>query len=322
MKALRLAWLLWPGFCGAAPAPRPAVYVPLWSPQAQFAGYYMAQSKGFYKERGLDMSILRGGPDMPAEAWLAAGKAEFGTLWLSEAIRARARGLRLVNLAQTSQYSALVLVAKKSSGIRKPADIGGKTVGLWEDFQVLPEAFFRKYGIAVREVRQSHSINLFLRGGVDLASAMLYNEYHTMIDSGLDPEEMQVFRFDEYGLNAPEDGIYALEAAFARDPARACGFAQATLEGWRYAFAHPDEALDEVLRRMEAAHLPASRAHQRWMLDRIRELSEERASGTFTGQLKRQDYDRVARMLGDGGQISAAPAYDSFVARCARPHGQ
>ncbi|MDD5630140.1 MAG: ABC transporter substrate-binding protein, partial [Elusimicrobia bacterium] len=75
------------GLTAAAPAPRTAVYVPLWSPQAQFAGYYMAEAKGFYRKRGLEVTILRGGPDMPPGAWLRGRRADFGTLWLSEAIR-------------------------------------------------------------------------------------------------------------------------------------------------------------------------------------------------------------------------------------------
>ncbi|MCX5794047.1 MAG: ABC transporter substrate-binding protein [Elusimicrobia bacterium] len=317
MTTIGLALALWSGCASAAPTPRPMVYAPLWSPQAQFAGYYMAEAKGFYRKRGLDVTILQGGPDMPADALLRERKADFGTLWLSEAIRLRAHGVRLVNLAQTSQYSALVLVAMKSSGIGKPADMKGKKVGLWESFQILPRAFFKKYGVSVREVRQSHSVNLFLRGGVDLASAMIYNEYHTMLNSGLEPRELSVFRFDEYGLNSPEDGIYALEATYRKDPARACAFAMASLEGWDYAFSHQDEALEVVLQRMRAAHIPADLIHQRWMLDQMRELFQDRSSRVLTGRLKPEDYARTAQVLVDGGLIQAAPAFDSFLAPCA-----
>ncbi|MDD5630200.1 MAG: ABC transporter substrate-binding protein, partial [Elusimicrobia bacterium] len=213
-------------------------------------------------------------------------------------------------------------VARKSSGIRKPADMVGRKVGLWESFQVLPRAFFRKYGVKVREVRQSHSVNLFLRGGVDLASAMIYNEYHTIINAGVDPEDMNVFRFDQYGLNFPEDGIYALEQTYRRDPGRACAFAQATLEGWEYAFAHPEEALDEILPRMAAAHIPVDRVHQRWMLAQTRELSTDRGSGAVTGRLKPEDYARTSQVLADAGLIKAAPRFDSFAVRCGESDGK
>jgi NitT/TauT family transport system substrate-binding protein len=320
MTIPRLVWgtalLAFASLARAANAPSRASFIPLWSPQAQFAGFYMAEAKGFYKKRGLDISILQGGPDMPADVWLKSRRADFGVLWLSEAIKLRAHGVRLVNLAQLSQYSALVLVAKKSSGIQKPRDMMGKKVGLWENFQILPRAFFKKYGLSVREVQQSHSVDLFMRGGVDVASAMIYNEYHTLINYGLDPAEMTMFRFDDHGLNAPEDGIYALDDAYRKDPERACAFARASLEGWDYAFAHPEEALDAVMRRMLAAHIPADRVHQRWMLSQLRDFFQDRGSRVLTGRLKPQDYDRTSKMLRDAGLISAAPRLDVFAAPC------
>jgi NitT/TauT family transport system substrate-binding protein len=105
-------------------------FIPLWKPQAQFAGYYVACEKGIYKKYGLDVTILEGGPDYPPGELLANGKADFGVMWLSAGIRSRAQGLNLVNVAQVFQRSALMLVAKKSSGILKPADMAGKRVSI------------------------------------------------------------------------------------------------------------------------------------------------------------------------------------------------
>jgi len=296
-----------------------ASYLPQWSPQSQFAGFYMAYEKGLYRALGLDLHVLQGGPGMPPGVQIEKKKADFTTLWLSEALKLRARGVKIVNLAQISQYSALILVAKTSSGIRVPLDLNGKKVGLWESFQVQPRAFFKKYGLKVREVRQSQSVNLFLRGGVDAASAMLYNEYHAILNSGLNPEELTVFRFDEHGLNFPEDGIYALNETYRKDPERACAFARASLDGWRHAFAHPEEALDAVLARTRAAGIPADRIHQRWMLDRMRELVADRETGDVTGILKPLDYARVGRILVESGQIHSVPDYEDFAVICLPP---
>jgi len=322
IRALRVLLL-----CAAASAAaaagetglKKASYLPQWSPQSQFAGFYVAYEKGLYRGAGLDASILRGGPEEPPGAYLESKKADFATLWLCEALKLRARGVKIVNLAQVSQYSALVLVAKASSGIRVPSDLDGRKVGLWESFQVQPRAFFRKYRLRIREVPQSRSVNLFLRGGVDAASAMLYNEYHTILNSGLNPDELTVFRFDEHGLNFPEDGIYALEETYRKDPERACAFARASVDGWRRALAEPEAALDAVIARTQAAGIPADRVHQRWMLEKMRELVTDRETGVMTGMLKPSDYARVSRILVESGQIGAAPAYEDFAVPCLAP---
>ncbi len=290
-----------------------ATFIPQWSPQAQFAGYYVAFEKGFYKKEGIDLTILPGGPKSSPIDFLKQKKADFASLWLSTAIQQRARGLKLAAIAQIMQRSALMLVARKSSGIEKPADLNGKTVGLWgADYQIPANAFFRKFKLDVRPVEQSFSVNLFLRGGVDVASAMWYNEYHILLNAGLDAEELRPFFFHEYGLNFPEDGLYVLEETRAADPELVRSFTRASLEGWRYAFAHPEDALEITLKYIEQARLPVNRAHQRWMLARMQDLSRPAEGKTPFGELDRADYEFVARELRSAGLIPAILEYGAF----------
>src|SRR5512135_3418813 len=123
-----------------------ATFIPLWSPQAQFAGYYTALDKGIYRKHGIDLTIIAGGPNYPANEFLRKGKADFAVLWLTTAIQERATGVRLVNIAQVVRKSSMMLVARKSSGIRTPADMNGKKVGLWSGpLAIPPHAFFNKY---------------------------------------------------------------------------------------------------------------------------------------------------------------------------------
>ena len=290
-------------------------FIPLWSPQAQFAGYYVALEKGFYREKGLAVEILSGGPERPADVLLEKGTADIGTLWLSEALKKRAQGVRLVNIAQILQRSALMLVAKKSSGIRRLEDLNGKKVALWESFQLQPRALFRKHKLRVNIIPQAHSINLFLRGGADAASAMLYNEYHTIMNSGLNPGELTTFFFYDYGLNFPEDGLYMLEKNYNRDPAAAAAFVKATLKGWEYAFENKDEALGIVLRRMREARIPANRMHQKWMLEKMQGLIFPGGTAARAGTLQQADYDRVASELAESGGFKSV-AYGSFYKDC------
>jgi NitT/TauT family transport system substrate-binding protein len=294
-----------------------ASFMPQWSPQAQFAGYYVAYDKGFYKKYGIDLKIIQGGSNHSPADFLARRKADFVSLWLSTAIQRRSHGVKLINICQVMQRSALMLIAKKSSNIKAPQDLNGKKVGMWgADFQIQPRAFFKKYNLRVTVIPQSFSVNLFLRGGVEVASAMWYNEYHTIINSGLNEDELTPLFFYDYGLNFPEDGIYVLQDTYKKDPALSCAFVRASLEGWRYAFSHPEEALDIVLKYIAQAKIPANRVHQRWMLARMKDLILPADEAYLPGDLQPSDYERVGRELLASGLIGTIPHYNAFFFRC------
>ncbi len=292
----------------ASPLQR-VTFLPQWFPQAQFAGYFVAMEKGFYRNHGLDLILLRGGPGGSPEEAFRQGKADFATLFLAEGIRLRAGGLKIVHVAQIVRRSGVLLVARKSSGILKPSDFEGKKVSLWEHSRTQPMAFFRKHGVHPEVVRQTFTPNLFLRGGVDAVSAMVYNEYHTLLNAGLNEEELSVFAMADQGLNFPEDGVWCREELCARTPEICRAFAAATLKGWSYAFEHPEEALDIVMKYVEEAKINGSRTHQHWMLARIKDLIRPHGISRPSGQLDRADYNRVARALADAGIIRAIPDY-------------
>ena len=320
MHAMKAAFTLFllaisAGFAaGGEPAGTQATLMPLWTPQAQFAGYYVALGKGMYARRGIDLRILASGPGHVPTAALEDGTADFVVLWLTTAIRHRAAGTKLVNLAQILGTSSMMLVAKRTSGIRTVADMNGRKVGLWGgDLSIPPRALFAKLGVKVREVRQSATVNLFLRGGIDVASAMWFNEYHTILDSGVDADELTVFFLKDYGVSFPEDGLYALEETIERDPALADAFLEASFEGWRYAFDHTEEALDLVMAHMREAHVSANRVHQRWMLARMRELVLPGEPTDSFGALDERDYRAVANALVEAGAIREAPEYHELV---------
>ena len=314
-----LVWLLL--FSAAsAPAEEPVLkklsFLPHWSPQTQFAGYYMALHKGFYRQHGIDLNIIQGGPRRSTVAYLRNQQADIATLWLSSALQLADEGVEIVNVGQVIQRSALVLVTKKSSSILKPEQMNGRKVALWPaDFQIQPTAFFKKFNLNNTIVTTENPVNLFLRDGVQVASVMWYNEYHTLINSGFDPEEMRLFFFDEVGLNFPEDGIYLRKDIFENDPEAACAFVMASLQGWRYAFAHPEETLDFMLSVMEEAHVPATRVHQRWMLERMHDLMFA-ATETNLMVLQSEDYRRVGDVLLSSGLVHAVPPYESFFRNC------
>ncbi len=295
---------------------RSVTFLPQWTPQAQFAGYYVAIQKGFYQKRGIDLHLLAGGPDSPPADMLRCRKTDFTTMFLSDGIKLRAKGVDIVNVAQIGQKSGFILVARKSSGIFSPKDLNGKRVSLWSDFQIQPLAFFRKYQVQVTIVPQTYTINLFLQGGVDAACAMWYNEYHTLLNSGVNADELTTFFFDQYGLNFPEDGIYCLRETLKPDDRICRDVVGASLEGWQYAFDHPDEAIDIVMTYARESNIGTNRVHQRWMLDRIRDISAVSGRNTSMGTLSPDDFHTVASELKSGGIIDEIPQFNEFYIPC------
>ena len=273
----------------------------VWVHQAQFAGFYMAQDEKIYQAHNLSVEIKPGGPGISFRKELLAGRCQFAGAWLSAGIEARAQGEPILHLAQVIQRSALLLVAFKHRGINTIKDLNGRRVGLWEDqFSLAPFALFNREKVKVKEAPQNVSMAPLLNGALDVASAMRYNEYHQLYQAGVDPDQLKVFDFAELGLNFPEDGIYARESLWRQNPDICRRFVQASLEGWRRAFAEPEKALAAVMRRVDQANLASNKSHQRWMLKVMQEIITHRVSlNNNLGHLDPQDFALVNQVLMD-----------------------
>lgn len=288
-------------------------FATLWWPQAQFAGYYVAMDEGFYRARGLSVEILHGGPGKPAAQLLARGEADFATLWLITALSRRDAGIPLVHLAQVLQRSSLMLVWRRASGIRKLPDLQTRPVGLWSGDLAFPyRSLLAQHGVTVRAVPQSLTVNLFLRGLVDACSATWYNEYYQILNASFDAEDFNTLFLSAEGLDLPEDGLYALSDTVRRDPARARHFVEASIEGWRHAFAHPEQALERVERQMREARVPFHRPHQRWMLEKMRELAMPSQTPAGLGLLQPAGFDTTVRVLREHQALRTVPRLDTF----------
>ena len=141
---------------------------------------------------------------------------------------------------------------------------------------------------------------------------MWYNEYHTLLNSGINDAELTTFFYDQHGLNFPEDGLYAMENGAGKDTALCRAFVEASREGWLYAFSHEEETLDHILSIMKAAKIPANRAHQRWMLQKMKTLMMSNNDVVFAGHLNPEEYQRVASELIKSGETKSIPPFDQF----------
>jgi NitT/TauT family transport system substrate-binding protein len=290
-----------------------------WSPQAQFAGYYLALEKGFYREQGLDVEIIPGGPAVDSLAYLQDGKADFATAFLTGAVTAAADGAHIVDVCQVVNRSNLLLVARRET-VKDRDALDGARVTLWgSSFQSAYIGYFKTAGVRPRILPQYYTVNLFLTGGADACAAMEYNEYETIIQSGGDAGDLTVFSLRNNGFGFPEDGVYATSRTARDNPELCRAFAQATLQGWAYCRAHPAEALQSVMRHAHEAHVPTNAVHQRWMLDHILASIYPGEAGSWKpGVLARVDYERTRAVMVGQGLITSAPSYERFVEKGAR----
>jgi NitT/TauT family transport system substrate-binding protein len=270
----------------------------------------MAAEKGFYKEAGADIEVKPADPQIKGFHDILFRKGDFETGWLASGIimRANVPHKKLVLIAQYFQKPALMLVAKKSSGIGDVRDFRGKTLGVWDGvFSVVPRALVKKHNIhGVKIVSQGFTVEPFLTGKIDIASAMRYNEYKQILD-GLKNDPLIIFDFAELGINLPEDGLYVREDFLDENPAVCRKVVEATLKGWQYAFSHKDETvalITEIANKTEYKTTPET---QRWMLDVVEELIDMNQIS-----LKKEDFERAADMLKSLKMIRTVPSYEEF----------
>jgi len=286
-----------------------------WVTQAQFAGYYVAKDKGFYDEVGLDVTIKAGGPDINPSQVIAGGGADVVLDWMPSALATREKGVPLVNIAQPFQRSGMMLTCRKETGIVKPEDFKGKTLGVWFAGNEYPFLSWMSQlglgtagGDGVTVLKQGFNVDPLLQKQADCISTMTYNEYWQVIDAGLPAEELVVFPYEEQGVATLEDGIYTLESSL-QDAAmvdKLTRFVKASMKGWDWAVANPDEAAMIVLENDETG--AQTEKHQKRMMGEIAKLVGKAEKGT--GYLDPAAYERTVKILLAGGSdpvISKAP---------------
>lgn len=275
-----------------------------WVTQAQFAGYYVALEKGFYEEENLNVTIKPGGPDIAPTQVIAGGGADVTVEWMPAALAAREKGLPLVNIAQPFKSSGMMLTCRKDTGIASTADFAGKTLGVWffgNEFPFL--SWMSQLGIptdgseeGVEVLKQGFNVDPILNGQADCVSTMTYNEYWQIIDAGLSPDDLVVFKYEDQGVATLEDGLYVLEERLSDDAFRdqLVRFVRASMKGWKYAEENPDEAAGIVLEYDETG--AQTEKHQKRMMGEIAKLT----AGS-NGALDPADFERTVDTLLAGG---------------------
>ena len=241
------------------------VFTPQWTPQSQFAGYYIAQDKGYYKDAGLEVEFQHPSVSYSALNRLMEGSSDIITSQLTQAMIAIDRGIPMVHALQTSQQNALVLLGRSDS-IRTIEDLRKKKVGVWKvGFGELAYIMNAELRLGIKWIPFLEGTNLFISGAIDATLAMSYNEYLQIRVSGY--EDKIPIRLAETEYNYPEDGLYVSLDFYRRYPEKVKAFVEASRKGWEWAHEHPEEALDIVMNWAEKEQIHTNRIFQRWMLE-------------------------------------------------------
>jgi NitT/TauT family transport system substrate-binding protein len=282
-----------------------------WVTQAQFAGYYVAKDKGFYKDAGIDITIKPGGPDVAPEQVIAGGGADVIVDWMGGALAAREQGVPLVNIAQPYKRAGLELICPKDGPIKTEADFPGHTLGVWFYGNEYPFfAWMHKLGIpteggkdGVNVLKQNFDVSALVQHQADCISVMTYNELGQAADAGYTADKIIQFNYSQLGNDLLEDGLYTTQAKLD-DPkmkANLVKFVQASMKGWQYAIDHPDEAAQIVINNDASGAQTLD--HQKYMMTEVGKLID-----TKDWALNQAAYDRTEQALLDQKIIKTKPS--------------
>ncbi|HEY4065903.1 MAG TPA: ABC transporter substrate-binding protein [Burkholderiaceae bacterium] len=223
-----------------------------WLPQTQFAGYYMAMAKGYYKDEGIDLTLNPGGPNLQCETLVASGADTFGVSGGADSvIAARIKGLPVVSVGMVGQVTPLVFVVRKDGPIKTLEDFRGKKVAVW--FNGANLVLFRMLaskGIQPSEMTiqpQQIGVTPFVDGSVDVIGAFTYNELLS-IQNRVGADKLRLFTPGDFGVALPVDSLIVSEQTAKDKPELVKAFLRATLRGWQDVYKDPKAGVDVVMK--------------------------------------------------------------------------
>ncbi len=221
-----------------------------WINQSQFAGYYVAKDKGYYKKEGLgEIEINPGGPDISPIQMVLSGVNNFGIIGADQVILARAKGAPVVAIAVIYKYSPVALASLKDSNIITPKDLIGKKVAIvyGKDEEIIYKELLKRNNIdrsLINEVPLTFDLAQLTLGKVDSLIVYEMNEPVLLKQKGY---EVILIKPRDSGINFYSDTLFTTEKMIKDHPEEVRKFVKASIEGWNDTLKNPEEAVDHVL---------------------------------------------------------------------------
>ena len=288
------------------------IFTPQWTAHAQFAGYYVAKEKGFYKQAGLDVDIIHPSVSQTAMNRLQNRESQATTLQLCQAMEIIDKGISLVNILQTSMNNGTVIVSRRD---KDPLTQRGARVGMWHaGFSQVPICMSHKEKLNYKWIRFTSNVDLFLKGAIDATLAMSYNEYYQLMQMGFTFTDKNVYRFCDHGYNIQEDGVYMRRDYYETHKDQARKFAQASKKGWARAAEHQEETLDIVMQYVRENHITTNRVLQRLMLKEVLRLQVDQKSKKREFRLRPDMVKFASQMMKECQLLKNEVTYNQLIA--------
>ncbi|MEP6837043.1 MAG: ABC transporter substrate-binding protein [Bradyrhizobium sp.] len=284
-----------------------------WLHQFQFAGYYVALEKGYYRDAGFDVEIRAGGPDIDAMVDVAAGKADFGVC-MTGVLLPRPGQAKVVVLGVIFQHSAANILVPSRARINSVPELAGRRLmdaSGSDDLAAMLKQQGVDYATLPRVEHTGNPMDL-VAGKADAMVSYVTNEPFILEQNGVPYRSFtpRSFGFDFYG-----DNLCTTEALSRRDPAKAQAFLAASLKGWEYALANKQETVDIILR-----HYPVIKLREALVFEAVRTEALIEPGLIKLGSQTPERWNAIARIYQDlgmlpRGKLPAPPIYQSFQAR-------
>lgn len=289
------------------------VFTPQWTAQAQFAGYYVAMEKGFFKQAGVNVKIVHPSVTQPALSRMLNNESQATTLQLCQAMEVIDMGEELVNILQTSMNNAMVIISARN---KNPLTQKGQRVGIWSaGFGQIAICMSIKEGLDYEWVPFATNVSLFVSGALDATLAMSYNEYYQIMQAGMQLTEKNVYRFCDHGYNIQEDGVYMTRAYYEKHRDQARAFAEACKKGWQWAAEHQEETLDIVMKYVKAERIATNRTLQRLMLKEVLRLQVDRESKKREFRLRPDMVKNASRLMQESKMLVGEVKYEDLISK-------
>jgi NitT/TauT family transport system substrate-binding protein len=272
-----------------------------WIKNIQFAGLFMAQEKGYYKDENLDVEMIPGGGQISTPQVVLAGGAMIGVGGPEPLITARARAGDLRVFAVTNQKGPSALTCMPNANVKTPKDLIGKKIGASAPQRPGLETILTIQGIPLDQVEiVTTGVDLagMLAGRVDCRVTFATDEPITLRLQGVEPSVLLY-----YDLGQPQQGnpYFATGETISKSPDLLVRWTRATQKGWAYAIEHQDETVETVVSKYgedldKAQQAAALKAFADLMVD-----DYSKANGLLA--INRATWDATAKAMLDQGRL-------------------